>query len=152
MDINARVYQKALQTLGAINGQEVPPKRKLNDDTSRRSVKAARPSTFLVEPVVLKQLEGGKVLFCFVLVSLWLMLVATQYINGLSTALSQIHKRMSRLSGLDNPNISSSLVVLERQYRHDIISTFNEIRGRIQVLQATRDLYISALDAIDQPQ
>lgn len=62
MDINARVYQKALQALGAINGQEVPPKRKLNDDNARRAAKAARPSTFVVEPVVLKQLEGGKVL------------------------------------------------------------------------------------------
>lgn len=62
MDVNARVYQKALQTLGAINGQEAPPKRKLNDDSSRRTVKAARPSTFVVEPAVLKQLEGGKVL------------------------------------------------------------------------------------------
>lgn len=62
MDVNARVYQKALQTLGAINGQEAPPKRKFNDETTRRVVKTARPSTFVVEPVVLKQLEGGKVL------------------------------------------------------------------------------------------
>lgn len=58
---------------------------------------------------------------------------------------------MSKLSGLDDPNISPNLVILERQYRHDIISTFNEIRGRIQVLQSTRDLYISALDAIEHP-
>lgn len=59
MDINARVYQKALQTLGAVNGQEAPPKRKLNDEASRRAAKAPRPSTFVVEPVVLKQLDGG---------------------------------------------------------------------------------------------
>lgn len=59
---------------------------------------------------------------------------------------------MSRLVGLDDANVSPGLVMMERQCRHDIISTFNDIHGRIQMLQATRDLYISTLDAIDAPQ
>lgn len=59
---------------------------------------------------------------------------------------------MARLAGIDDPNISPGLLQLERQYRHDIISSYNEIRGRIQFVLSTRDLYISALDGVDQPQ
>lgn len=63
MDVNARIYQRAMQTLGVLNGQELPPKRKLPEDLSRRAAKAARPSTFMIEPVLLKQLDAGRIFF-----------------------------------------------------------------------------------------
>lgn len=59
MDVNARVYQKALKALGSVNGQETAPKRKNNEDTARQVAKVSRPSTFAIEPLVLRQLAGG---------------------------------------------------------------------------------------------
>lgn len=58
---------------------------------------------------------------------------------------------MLRLPNIEEAQVSAQSVQLERIYRHDIITLYNEIRGRISMLQSLRDLYLSVLDSIDPP-
>lgn len=60
MDTNSRVFQKALQTLGAQDTgvEPAPVKCKANTEISKRHAKALKASTFNVEPVLMDQLSS----------------------------------------------------------------------------------------------
>lgn len=152
MDTNSRVFQKALQTLGAQDtGVEPSPvKRKANTEISKRHAKALKASTFNVEPVLMDQLSGGESCCCFFsLLAANCHYLAAMHVNAYASAVTAIIKRMRILDEMGPSSvISRGIVESEHDYRHEMAKLFNSIHSAMQQFLRVRDLYLGATDSL----